>query len=69
VLYSATIGTGIPSAPVISVNPTAKTKDVFVSLSEEASSTTKVHTVLITDPTPDYTPPKTLRYWKDLRVQ
>lgn len=69
VLYSATIGTGIPSAPVISINPTTKAKDVFVSFSEEASSTTKVHTVLITDPTPDYTPPKTLRYWKDLRVQ
>ncbi|MFA5321057.1 MAG: PilC/PilY family type IV pilus protein [Smithella sp.] len=69
VLYSASIGTGIPSAPVISFNPTTKEKDVYVSMSEEASSSTKVHTVKITDPTPDYTPEKTLRYWKDMRVQ
>jgi len=62
---SEIIGAGIPSAPVISRNPSGGT-DIYVSTSQVASG---AHTIKTPDPTVWPYPPNNLIYWRDTRVQ
>jgi len=71
---SSAIGTGIPSSAVLSRNPYTKTFDVYVSTSEGAAtsaggSIAGSATEKRSDPSSGSTPSKTLRYWKDTRIQ
>ena len=67
---SQTIGKGIPSKAVISRNPYTKLDDLYVAKSEsdddsdDDSYSDKIH-----DPSPVYTPSKSMIYWQDMRIQ
>jgi hypothetical protein len=63
---SQTIGTGIPSTPVISRNPYTKLNDLYVARSESDDDS---HTEKINDPSPVFTPRKSMIYWQDMRIQ
>ena len=65
---SMNIGYGIPSGPVIAVNPYGGKYNVYVSTSA-ANFGAGTDTILITDPTTQHTKLKTLIYWNDNRVQ
>lgn len=64
---SETVGSGVPSSPIISKNPYTGTYDVYVSTSVSANTDIS-HTGKAPDPSPSYTPVKSLLYWLDRRV-
>ena len=65
---SQNIGYGIPSGPVIAVNPYGGKYNVYVSTSA-ANYGAGTDTILITDPTTQNRKLKTLIYWYDNRIQ
>jgi Tfp pilus tip-associated adhesin PilY1 len=65
---SETVGYGIPSGPVISVNPYGGKYNVYVSTSA-ANYGTGTNTTEASDPTTQNQKLKYMIYWKDQRVQ
>ncbi len=63
---STVIGSGIPSAPVVSLNPYGGT-NIYASTSEGAGDA--AHTRKIEPPTSENLNRSNLLYWRDLRVQ
>ena len=63
---STVIGSGIPSAPVVSLNPYGGT-NIYASTSEEPG--TGAHTKKIEPPSSENLNRSNLLYWRDLRVQ
>lgn len=65
---SETVGSGIASAPVVSVNPETGTYDIYVSTSNTTAGT-DAHTFKASDPSTVNTQSRNLIYWHDMRVQ
>ncbi|HAS27588.1 MAG TPA: hypothetical protein DCR59_00030 [Dehalococcoidia bacterium] len=65
---SEVIGSGVASAPVVSVNPVTGSYDIYVSTSN-ATAGTDAHTFKATDPSAVNTPSRNQIYWHDMRVK
>lgn len=65
---SETIGSGIASAPIASVNPLTGNYDIYVSTSNTTAGTDS-HTFKASDPSPVNSSSRNLMYWHDMRVQ
>jgi Tfp pilus tip-associated adhesin PilY1 len=65
---SESIGSGVPSAPIISRNPHTGTYDVYVSTSVNDDPDLP-HTDKQPDPSPWSIRPRSVIYWRDMRIE